>query len=110
LSLYETVAAAAIGWRLYFGRRDERSRTSFGYDHRMPLYEYACRECAKEFETLVRGSETPACPACQGTNLERRLSVFAAHANGSSSGFEMGAPSACGACGDPRGPGACSMN
>jgi putative FmdB family regulatory protein len=74
----------------------------------MPLFEYQCKSCSKEFELLVRGSETPACPACHGTELEKRLSVFAAHANGSSR--EMSAPGPCGACGDPRGPGACSIN
>lgn len=75
----------------------------------MPLFEYACRECAHEFEALVRGSETPACPACHATSLDRKLSRFAAHTNGSG---PTSAPAAgpCGACGDPRGPGACSMN
>ena len=51
----------------------------------MPLFEYACKECDKEFELLVRGSETPACPSCHSTELQRRLSVFAAHTNGGSS-------------------------
>lgn len=74
----------------------------------MPLFEYACQECAHEFETLVRSSETPQCPACRGTSLQRRLSVFAAHTNGAPT--QVSAPSACGRCGDPRGPGACSMN
>ncbi|PYR62879.1 MAG: zinc ribbon domain-containing protein [Acidobacteria bacterium] len=74
----------------------------------MPLFEYQCKSCSKEFELLVRGSETPACPACRSTELEKRLSVFAAHGGGSSR--EMSAPGPCGACGDPRGPGACSIN
>ncbi len=75
----------------------------------MPLFEYACKSCDHQFETLVRASETPECPSCHGTELERRLSVFAAHTNGSSTS-SMPAVGACGACGDPRGPGACSMN
>jgi putative FmdB family regulatory protein len=29
----------------------------------MPIYEYLCKSCGSEFETLVRASETPAC-AC----------------------------------------------
>ena len=75
----------------------------------MPLYEYACKSCGHQFEMLVRGSETPVCPTCQGTTLERRQSVFAAHANAAPA--RMSAPHAgCGSCGDPRGPGACSMN
>jgi putative FmdB family regulatory protein len=76
----------------------------------MPLYEYACKGCEKEFELLVLASETPECPSCHGTELERRLSVFAAHTNGSHGATAMPSAGGCGACGDPRGPGACSMN
>ena len=74
----------------------------------MPVYEYDCKSCAHRFELLVRGTEEPRCPACQGTALERRLSVFAAHVNGAAR--TEAAVGACGHCGDPRGPGACSMN
>ena len=76
----------------------------------MPLFEYACRACDHQFEALVRASETPECPSCHGTSLERRLSVFAAHTNGTSTTSAAMPVSPCGACGDPRGPGACSMN
>ncbi len=42
----------------------------------MPIFEYACKKCGKEFEALVRpNSEAPACPACQGTELEKLLSI-----------------------------------
>ena len=75
----------------------------------MPLYEYACKSCDHQFEMLVRGSNTPACPACRSTTLERRQSVFAAHAGATP--VRMTAPQGgCGSCGDPRGPGACSLN
>ena len=76
----------------------------------MPLFEYACKEWDKEFELLVRGRETPECPACHSTELQRRLSVFAAQTNGGSSTNAMPAMGACGTCGDPRGPGSCSVN
>ena len=76
----------------------------------MPLYEYSCRQCDQQFETLVRGSDTPECPSCHSRELERRLSVFAAHTNGGPTGGAMPSVGPCGACGDPRGPGACSMN
>ena len=75
----------------------------------MPLYEYACKECAHQFEALVRGSETPECPACHSTALERRLSVFAAHTNGTARPPAWPTRRVRG-CGDPRGPGACSLN
>jgi putative FmdB family regulatory protein len=76
----------------------------------MPLFEYSCRSCDHQFETLVRASETPECPSCHGTELERRLSVFAAHTAGTSSADAAPSMGACGHCGDPRGPGACSLN
>jgi putative FmdB family regulatory protein len=75
----------------------------------MPLYEYACKQCKHEFEALVRGAQSPECPACHGHELERRLSVFAAHTAAAAPKF-AGRAAPCGTCGDPRGPGACSMN
>lgn len=49
----------------------------------MPLHEYTCRACHHRFETLVRASETPECPACHGTDLERLISMFAVDSEGS---------------------------
>lgn len=75
----------------------------------MPIFEYRCKNCEEEFETLVLGRETPECPACHGSKLERLLSTFAAVSPGSKA-RAASSPGACGTCGDPRGPGACSMN
>jgi predicted nucleic acid-binding Zn ribbon protein len=55
----------------------------------MPIFEYACRACRHEFETLA---------------LDKKLSVFAAQ-----KGNEA-APAPCGACGHPGGPGSCALN
>jgi putative FmdB family regulatory protein len=74
----------------------------------MPLYEYTCKSCKSEFELLVRSSEAPHCPSCQATDVERRLSVFAAHTAAAPVRSAPAGP--CGSCGDPRGPGACSIN
>jgi hypothetical protein len=52
------------------------------------------------------------CPACHGTRLEKQLSVFAASVP-TAFGAAKSIPaelSACGTCGDPRGPGACSLD
>ncbi len=73
----------------------------------MPLYEFQCKGCGHEFEDLVLGSAKPACPSCNGQQLERMLSVFAVNA---ATADPMPVAGGCGACGDPRGPGACSMN
>ncbi len=76
---------------------------------RMPILEYVCEDCTHQFETLVLGSREPACPACESKHLERRLSVFAV--GGPRDDVAAGASFApCGSCGDPRGPGACSLN
>jgi putative FmdB family regulatory protein len=76
----------------------------------MPIFEYVCKECHNGFETLVRASTTVACPACNSTSVEKQLSVFAAGVKGQSPAMSDMPVSACGACGDPRGPGACSMD
>jgi putative FmdB family regulatory protein len=44
----------------------------------MPIFEYTCSDCDNRFELLVQASTRIACPSCQGTKLEKQLSVFAA--------------------------------
>lgn len=73
----------------------------------MPIYEYVCVGCGHAFEALVYGSERPRCPQCEGSELEKQFSTFAARGE---SQPERPAPGSCGSCGDPRGPGACSLN
>ncbi|MBV8205684.1 MAG: zinc ribbon domain-containing protein [Acidobacteria bacterium] len=75
----------------------------------MPIFEYQCNECGKQFEAIVYGDNQPACPECQGTKLQRQLSVFAVAGSSKGSGAEFASGGACGSCGDPRGEGACSM-
>ncbi|RPI98608.1 MAG: zinc ribbon domain-containing protein, partial [Chloroflexi bacterium] len=43
----------------------------------MPIFEYECRACGHQFETLVRGAEQPICSRCASLDLEKKLSVFA---------------------------------
>ena len=73
----------------------------------MPIYEYACKSCGNEFETLVRASDTPSCSQCSSTDLEKKLSVFATQASGSA---QAAAPGPCGSCGHPGGPGSCALH
>ena len=77
------------------------------FEEGMPIFEYICKECDHEFEALVFGKDRAECPKCHSKKLEPQLSVFATAAKGSSSGSASAGP--CGSCGDPRGPGACSM-
>ncbi|MER2542099.1 MAG: zinc ribbon domain-containing protein [Candidatus Accumulibacter phosphatis] len=70
----------------------------------MPIYEYACTTCGKEFEKLVRqSSPAPACPSCHSVDLRKKLSAFSAITGSGASDF----PGPCGSCGHPDGPGAC---
>jgi len=75
----------------------------------MPIYEYVCKKCDHAFELLVHGDTVAECPECKSRKLEKQHSVFSASVRDGSSAL---APSAspCGSCGNPRGPGACSMN
>jgi putative FmdB family regulatory protein len=75
----------------------------------MPIFEYVCRECNHRFELLVQGPVKAACPECRATALDKQFSSFGVGATG---GWAppSGGGGACGSCGDPRGPGACSMN
>jgi len=73
----------------------------------MPIFEYICKECDRRFEIVIRGSELPVCPSCSSQDLDQQLSSFAV---GSSQKGFAASPSPCGSCGDPRGPGSCSMN
>ena len=75
----------------------------------MPIYEYVCDQCGHAFETIVRGQRLPHCPSCDGVALSRQLSVFAVSTT-SSGGNDRDAVQPCGSCGDPRGPGSCSIN
>ena len=77
----------------------------------MPLFEYACQACDHQFETLVRNGHAPVCPSCESPRLQKRQSVFAARSTGSaSSAADVPTGGGCGHCGDPRGPGSCSLN
>lgn len=73
----------------------------------MPIYEYACRQCGHQFETLVRSGAAPECPNCRSTELQKQLSVFATPV--ASPRSAVAAPGPCGSCGYPDGPGACTF-
>jgi len=42
----------------------------------MPLFDFRCRSCGKQFEALVRPPAVPACPACESADLERMVTGF----------------------------------
>ena len=71
----------------------------------MPIYEYQCHPCGERFELLQRlgeGAEKATCPRCDGHDLERLHSTFAAASGGAKSESQPCMPAGCcggGACG-----------
>ena len=74
----------------------------------MPIFEYVCLECNHRFEQLVQGSQDVACPQCNANRIDKQFSAFGV--GGTAGWTSSSGPGACGSCGDPRGPGSCSMN
>ena len=62
----------------------------------MPIYEYLCNRCEKEFEKLVlSSSEKIVCPHCKSKKVNRMMSAFAFSSGGK---FKSTASSSCGSC------------
>ena len=55
----------------------------------MPIYEYHCPACGKDFELLVRGETHLACPGCDSRKIERRMSVTARRVGGTGSALDL---------------------
>jgi putative FmdB family regulatory protein len=73
----------------------------------MPIYEYVCLDCKKEYEVLRSFNEADkpmACNECGGENVKRKLSVCFAQSGGQAiSGAGRGCSSCsggnCASCG-----------
>jgi putative FmdB family regulatory protein len=42
----------------------------------MPIYEYKCDDCGKDFEELVFGPGAVKCPACGSGKTAKKMSAF----------------------------------
>ena len=52
----------------------------------MPIYEYACTTCGKEFELLIRrASEKAACPHCRSARVAKQFSTYGVAVKGGGS-------------------------
>ncbi len=66
----------------------------------MPIFEYKCSDCEREFEAFVTAARAPECPACQGSNLQKLLSSPGmVGSNGSKPGASLPMAGGCGAGG-----------
>ena len=62
----------------------------------MPIYEYRCDACGKDFEKYQpRVQGEAACPSCASQQVSRKLSVFGMKSDG---GFVASMPSGGGGC------------
>ena len=63
----------------------------------MPIYEYRCKKCRKEFECLVLGgSSDVCCPECKGKKVERLMSAASFKSSGKY--VSSAASSGCSSC------------
>ena len=63
----------------------------------MPIYEYSCKDCGKEFEKIMSFSakdiDSPECPGCKSHQTHRlisRVASFGANTSGGSTGSSCG--------------------
>ena len=68
----------------------------------MPIYEYVCLDCKKEYEILCSFNEADhpmPCDECGGENVKRKLSVFYAQSGGSTISARPGSAARAGGAG-----------
>lgn len=65
----------------------------------MPIYEYRCKKCDKDFEELVFDDAAPLCPHCGSNDTYKLMSCCARHrAGGDGDDGGMAAPASGGGC------------
>lgn len=65
----------------------------------MPLYEYYCPDCGRDFEKMMRfdqADEKPVCPTCAGKRTQKKLSLFSSKGSAADTSLSGG-------CGSGRG-------
>lgn len=61
----------------------------------MPIFEFVCSECGKEFDILISASKKDQveCPACGSSQLKKKLSSFS-----TTGGSKPSSPDSCRIC------------
>lgn len=62
----------------------------------MPIYEYQCDKCCKEFEELVFGDDCPPCPHCGSNETHKMMSCCVHHGSSNGGGEDYSAPPSSG--------------
>lgn len=68
----------------------------------MPIYEYCCARCEREFEEIVlKDDEAVRCPHCGATDTRKLMSACRARMAGGSGAGDAAIPAGggCGSCG-----------
>ena len=61
----------------------------------MPIFEYRCTKCNKDFEVLIFGAEKAVCPYCNGKKITKLLSTVSHKSDGE---FTSSHGSSCTSC------------
>ena len=72
-SCYSILQTGMNGSDVKIGLQARRDETA------MPIYEYRCQECGREFELFVRAADKrsePVCPECGSTRVSKAVSLF----------------------------------
>ncbi|HZQ09894.1 MAG TPA: zinc ribbon domain-containing protein [Anaerolineae bacterium] len=78
----------------------------------MPLYEYHCESCEREFELrrpIKDADAATRCPECESEDVTRKLSLFIAFTKSDSGAQSLGGAGSCG-CGGACACGGHSVN
>lgn len=64
----------------------------------MPIYEYLCEKCGKEFELIVFKEEDVVCPECGNRDLKKKMSTFGFSVGYKFTPSSTGKGSSCSGC------------
>ena len=65
----------------------------------MPIYEYHCEKCDKNFECLIIGSDKPECTICSSKKVTKLMSACGfVSKGGDGATVSSAAGSSCGSC------------
>jgi len=64
----------------------------------MPIYEYNCPRCHKDFEAIVMGNKKVVCPHCKCAKPDKKMSTFGMAGSSEKGGSLGSSGSSCSGC------------